>query len=253
MGGTEAEEVSAASGQMGENANEDRSTEVPISRGLVAAETPGMDRIKFFSDAVFAIAITLLILNIALPAGTVESNLGHKLNTIWPAYGAFAFTFLLIGLRWFTHLIQFTYIRYWDYTLLGLNLALLFVVAFLPFAARVLAAYPSSRSASVLYAGSMAVAGLISTLLWGHAWRAGLLDDFPEQDRYLCWNLLLRWVALPVFFGIAIILVLVTNLWSARIIALVTPVVQICIAFHARLRGHTDVGLNRERPARKGG
>jgi hypothetical protein len=107
-----------------------------------SAETPGLDRIKFFSDAVFAIAITLLILNVALPTGTVRSNLAHELNAIWPEYGAFAFTFLLIGLRWMTHLIQFRYIRDYDYTLLGLNLALLFVVVFLPFASRVLADYP---------------------------------------------------------------------------------------------------------------
>lgn len=212
----------------------------PKSRALVAAaETPGMDRIKFFSDAVFAIAITLLSLNLALPPGTVESNLAHKLNTIWPEYGAFAFTFLLIGLRWLTHLIQFRYIRRYDYKLLGLNLGLLFVVAFLPFASRVLADHPNSRPASVLYAGSMAVAGLISTLLWWHACRGGLLVDDPELDCYARGNLLLRWVTLPILFGIAIILVLlVPNLWVARAVALATPVVQIGIAVSARLAGH---------------
>jgi uncharacterized membrane protein len=63
-------------------------------------ESAGLDRIKFFSDPVFAIAITLLILNLALPPGTKQSNLAHELNSIWPEYGAFAFTFLLIGLAY---------------------------------------------------------------------------------------------------------------------------------------------------------
>jgi uncharacterized membrane protein len=236
MGGTEAEKVSVATGQLSQNGDRDGLAD---ARGAVAEEIPGMDRIKFFSDAVFAIAITLLILDVALPAGTAESNLAHKLNSIWPAYGAFAFTFLLIGLRWLTHLVQFRHIRDYDYTLLGLNLALLFVVAFLPFASRVLAAYPSSRPASVLYGVSMAVAGLFSTLLWWHACRAGLVPDSPELDTYLRRNYLERWVALPVLFGVAVVLVLlVPNLWWARAVALATPVVQMGIAVRARRAGH---------------
>jgi uncharacterized membrane protein len=203
-----------------------------------AAESAGMERIKFFSDAVFAIAITLLILNIALPAATSDSNLAHRLGTIWPEYVAFAFTFLLIGLRWLTHLIQFRYIRRYDYPLLGLNLGLLSAVAFLPFASRVLADYPNSRAASVLYAGSMTVAGLISTLLWWHACWVGHLVDSPELDEYTRRNLLVRWGALPVFFSIAIILILfVQNLWFARGVGFAIPVVQIGIAARARQRG----------------
>ncbi len=225
---------------MAENVDEHQSEAVTEARAPSATtDTPGLDRIKFFSDAVFAIAITLLSLNLALPPGTVAGNLAHKLNTIWPAYGAFAFTFLLIGLRWLTHLIQFRYIRRYDYTLLGLNLVLLFVVAFLPFASRVLADHPNSRAACVLYAGSMAVADLISTLLWWHACWSGRLIDDSELDAYERRNLLLRWAALPILFGIAILLALfVPNLWAARAVALATPVFQIAIAIRARLAGH---------------
>ena len=204
-----------------------------------AAESFGMDRIKFFSDGVFAIAITLLSLNLALPANTTESNLAHQLGTLWPEYGAFAFTFLLIGLRWLTHLIQFRYIRRYDNTLLGLNLTLLLVVAFLPFASRVLASYPDSRAACVLYAGSMAVAGIISTVLWWHANRSGQLAEDPGLDEATRKNLLIRWAVLPVFFGIAIILSFaVPSLWPARIVALCTPVTQIWLAFRSRRAGH---------------
>ena len=204
-----------------------------------AAESFGIDRIKFFSDAVFAIAITLLSLNLALPGNTKESNLAHQLGTLWPEYGAFAFTFLLIGLRWLTHLIQFRYIRRYDNTLLGLNLTLLLVVAFLPFASRVLAEYPDSRAACALYAGSMAVAGLISTALWRHANRSGQLTEDPGLDADTRRNLQIRWAVLPVFFGIAIVLIFaVPSLWPARIVALCTPVAQIWLAIRSRLAGH---------------
>jgi uncharacterized membrane protein len=201
-------------------------------------ESAGLDRIKFFSDAVFAIAITLLILNVALPSGTKQSNLAHELNSIWPEYGAFAFTFLLIGLRWLTHLLQFRYIRDYDITLLSLNLALLFVVAFLPFASRVLADYPNSRPACILYAASMAVAGLISTALWYHVCHKPSLID-PGLDSYTRKNFLLRWATVPAFFGIAIFLViLVPDLWWARAVAFATLLAQIAIALHAKRTGH---------------
>jgi uncharacterized membrane protein len=208
-------------------------------RETAEAESFGLDRIKFFSDAVFAIAITLLSLNLALPANTRESNLAHQLDTLWPEYGAFAFTFLLIGLRWLTHLIQFRYIRRYDNTLLGLNLALLLVVAFLPFASRVLAGYPDSRAACALYAGSMAVAGLISTALWWHASRSGQLTEDPGLDADTRRGLLIRWAVLPVFFGVAIILIFaVPGLWPARTVALCTPVTQVWLAIRSRRAGH---------------
>jgi uncharacterized membrane protein len=225
---------------MAENVNAVQPVTATDSRAPAAAvdEYAGLDRIKFFSDAVFAIAITLLILGIALPSHTKQSDLAHELNSIWPEYGAFAFTFLLIGLRWLTHLMQFRYIRAYDYMLLFLNLALLFVVAFLPFASRVLAAYPDSRPACILYAASMAVAGLISTALWYHAYHKTSLID-ADLDPYLKGNFLLRWATLPAFFGIAIILViLVPDLWWARAVALATLLAQIAITTWAKCKGH---------------
>jgi len=202
------------------------------------AEQPGLERIKFFSDGVFAIAITLLVLSLGLPKGTTHSNLAHGLGSIWPEYGAFAFTFLLIGLRWLTHLVQFRHIRSYDYMLLGLNLGLLLVVAFLPFASKVLAHYPNSRAACILYGASMAVAGLMSTALWWHACRTPSIID-PGLDAYMRKNFLLRWLTLPVFFAIAIVIAaVVPNLWWARGVAFATPLVQIGFALRSWQKGY---------------
>jgi uncharacterized membrane protein len=197
-------------------------------------ESKGIERISFFSDAVFAISITLLTLDLALPPHTTQANLPAHLRALLPNYEAFAFTFLLIGLRWLTHHVQFRYIQHYDDPLLGLNLALLLVVAFLPFPSRVIAEYPDSRAANTLYIGSMALAGLLSTWLWFHAcWIGHLVDDRLDAAARL--NLLGRWITLPILFGIALIFIFIfPSLWPARVLVLVTPFVQILIATRFR-------------------
>jgi Endosomal/lysosomal potassium channel TMEM175 len=97
--------------------------------------TPG--RLVAFSDAVFAIAITLLVLEIKLPAD--YTHLLHELLALWPSYLAYALTFLLIGQVWANHHVMFDQIRVADRVILLLNtLLLLMIVAFLPFATSVL-------------------------------------------------------------------------------------------------------------------
>src|SRR5262245_47203104 len=94
-------------------------------------------RLVFFSDAVFAIAITLLVLEIRPPRDT--RHLLHGLLALWPSYLSYAATFLLIGQVWANHHVMFDHIRRADRTILFLNTLLLMDIAFLPFAAAVLA------------------------------------------------------------------------------------------------------------------
>jgi len=100
-----------------------------------AHRTPG--RLVAFSDGVFAIAITLLILEIRPPAE--YGNLLHELAALWPSYLAYALTFLFIGQVWANHHVMFDHIRVADRVILLLNTLLLMIVAFLPFATSVLA------------------------------------------------------------------------------------------------------------------
>ena len=97
--------------------------------------TPG--RLVAFSDGVFAIAITLLVLEIRPP--TDFMNLLHELAALWPSYIAYALTFLFIGQVWANHHVMFDHIRVVDRVMLLLNTLLLMIVAFLPFATSVLA------------------------------------------------------------------------------------------------------------------
>ncbi|RKN21448.1 DUF1211 domain-containing protein [Micromonospora musae] len=137
-------------------------------------------RLTGFSDAVFAISSTLLVLDIRLPAGT--EHLGRDLLTLWPSYLAYAITFLLIGQTWVNHHLMFDHIRSIDRTILLLNTLLLLTAAFVPFTAETLARAFSSgqgeRAATVFYGATFMVGAIFFNLIWHYARRGHrLLGD----------------------------------------------------------------------------
>src|ERR1700735_2916571 len=113
-------------------------------------------RVLGFSDGVFTIAATILVLEIQRPADS--RHLLDGLLELWPSYLAYALTFLLIGQVWANHHAMFDHIRAADWVLLLFNVLLLMTVAFLPFSASVLAgalhAHAGQRTAVVFYGGA---------------------------------------------------------------------------------------------------
>jgi uncharacterized membrane protein len=93
-------------------------------------------RLVTFSDSVFAVTITLLVLEIRRPVA--DENLLHSLIELWPSYLAYAVTFLFVGQVWANHHVMFDHIRAADRAVLLPNTLLLMIVAFLPFATSVL-------------------------------------------------------------------------------------------------------------------
>lgn len=132
--------------------------------------TMGMERIVLFSDAVFAIAITLLALEIRLPnvAGLDNSELWRGLGSIYPKYLSFMVSFLVIGNFWFIHHRQFGYIERYDTRLIVINLLMLMTIAFIPFPTVVISEN-GNRTATILYALTMCAVGSLLTWLWFHA------------------------------------------------------------------------------------
>ncbi len=135
----------------------------------------GLERIIFFSDAVFAIAITLLALDLKLPSSSATASLSYSLLSLWPEYQSYTTSFAIIGLYWIGHHHYFRFIRRYDYVLIGLNIILLACIATLPFATSVLDDYPSHRGAVALYAICMAVTGYMKAMLWAYATYKGRL------------------------------------------------------------------------------
>ena len=138
------------------------------ARGFGAERDPA--RLVFFSDAVFAIAVTLLVLEIRPPQDT--GHLLHGLAALWPSYLAYAISFLLIGQVWANHHVMFDHIRSADRTVLFLNTVLLMDLAFLPFAAAVLSAAFSTghgQRTVVVYGITFEVAAILFNAIWGYA------------------------------------------------------------------------------------
>jgi uncharacterized membrane protein len=144
-----------------------------------------MERLVFFSDAVFAIAITILILDIRLPAGAEAAGsreLLLSLVALWPEYLAYFISFWVIGISWISHHRKFLYIQRVDYQLLILNLIMLMIIAFIPFPTAVMSENVSF-TASAFYALTMILASLSGLILWWHATRNHHLVD-PNFDRH---------------------------------------------------------------------
>ena len=139
-------------------------------------------RIEAFSDGVFAIAITLLILEIQVPPQTAHGALRGALMGLWPSYLAFLASFMTIGVMWLNHHRLFTLINKKDDGLIALNLLLLLGITWLPFptallAEHLLGAHADQQVAAVVYAGSFLALAIAFNVMWHYAVRARIVDD----------------------------------------------------------------------------
>ena len=129
-------------------------------------------RLETFADGVFAIAATLLIIDVGLPAN-LHDSLGHELLQIWPQYLAYAISFATIGIIWVNHHAVLVQVGRVDRSFLFLNLGLLLSVAFIPFPTRVLAEFvrtqDDGRAAALLYGVTMMVMSVTFLSVWLYA------------------------------------------------------------------------------------
>ena len=125
-----------------------------------------------FSDGVFAIAITLLVLEINVPESAFE-NLWSGIAHQWPSYLAYVTSFLTIGGIWGAHHGIFRRLQYANKRLMVINLLLLMAVSFLPFPTKLMAEAihneGAARAAVIFYGGTLLVISLLLGALWGSA------------------------------------------------------------------------------------
>jgi uncharacterized membrane protein len=160
------------------------------------------DRVLFFSDAVFAIAITLLVVDLRVP--DVVPNAAQEISNSTGRILSFAISFLVIGLFWIGHHRLFRYITALNRSLIFLNLLFLGTIAFLPYPTALLfAGNTRAPAAPAFYAVCVAGAGLAELIVWLYAIRAkGLVPASisPAVRRYETAQLL----PTPVVFGLSI-------------------------------------------------
>ncbi|HEY5852615.1 MAG TPA: TMEM175 family protein [Aldersonia sp.] len=149
---------------------------------------PGLrtGRMEAFSDGVFSIAITLLVLDIGVPGGSGDDLLGALVDQ-WPSYLAYLVSFSTIGAVWFGHTVITEYLDHANSVLLRLNLLLLLVVSFLPFPTRLLAEYVGEtepeRIAATVYGINLLLAMIMVSVTWRYAVSEQLVrPDLANED-----------------------------------------------------------------------
>ncbi len=156
---------------------------------MMSPEEKETGRIEAFSDAVFAIAITLLVLEIKVPSHEVveSSGLASALLALYPSYLAFILSFATILVTWVNHHRLFNVIRRSDHTFLYWNGFLLLFITFVPFPTALLAEYllhPDASVAAGVYAGTFLVIAIAFSGLWKHASMSGrLLGQNAQREE----------------------------------------------------------------------
>jgi uncharacterized membrane protein len=186
-------------------------------------------RLETFSDGVFAIAATLLILEIKLPD---QGTLTHQLLHLWPSYGAYAISFITIGIMWVNHHAVFEQIDRINRTFLVINIFFLMVIAFIPFPTHVLAAHlhHDARTAAFFYGLTNVSMAAAYACLWFYAARGGRLISAHADPRMVSGisrafmpgipiytlatlsALISAWLAVGLFAAIALLYVLESSL-----------------------------------------
>jgi uncharacterized membrane protein len=142
-------------------------------------------RIVAFSDGVFAIGITLLVLNLEVP-DVPDADLAQALWQDWPHLFAYALSFAVVGRFWLVHHSFFSTLTGFDATLMTSNLVYLGLIVLVPFSSDVLGEYGNTAVAVVIYAGTLGAAGLLNWLMIRYALRSDLIitERLPDTQPF---------------------------------------------------------------------
>lgn len=175
----------------------------------------GKNRIEALSDGIFAIAMTLLVLELHVPE--LARNAANvvvlpALAHMWPKLATYAVSFVSLGVFWVGHHNMYHAIRRADRTLLWLNIVFFMFVSLLPFSASVLNAFPQTQIAPLIFGGNLVVIGWLLFLQWTYAqWQHGMIADFitPEfraavRSRFLAYPVVAMITMLICFWSIEI-------------------------------------------------
>lgn len=169
-------------------------------------ETLGLERIVFFSDAVTAIAITLLAIDIRVPEiqpSLAAAELPGHLAAITPNLLSFFISFIVIGIYWISHHRYFGYIKRYDTRLMLLNLVFLFFIACMPFVASLLGRFSSVPIALIIYTLEVAALGISMALIWRYASKGHRLIE-SHLDASTIRTINIRLFVAPLMFLVAV-------------------------------------------------
>ena len=172
-------------------------------------------RLEMLTDGIFAIAMTLLVLEIHTPNKSL-GNFNSQLLELWPHIFGFALSFIILGMFWVAHQTEFKFIKKLDNTLIWLNIFYLLFVSLLPFSTALLGQFYFVQSPVIIYGLHLIVLVLLQYWTWRHAFSRGSLvkEDAPAGlDRLakrLCYAAVTAYIAALVisFFSLPLTLLI---------------------------------------------
>jgi len=193
-------------------------------------------RLETFSDAVIAIAITLLILEIRVPhiedASPVE--LWEELRALWPNYLGFLISFITLGVMWANHCVIFRYIARTNHVFTLINLFLLLCIAFIPFPTALMADYlghPAQEVGLIVYSGTFVITAVAFNLVWIYASNGNRLLD-PAADPKAVSSISRRYLIGPPAYLLAFILAFFSA--TASLVVLIALTIAYVIPYPGR-------------------
>ena len=180
-----------------------------------------VDRIVALTDGVFAIAMTLLVLNLSIPViapHMVQVDLPHRLLELWPKLLGYLISFIALGVCWLMHHRIFHYIQYADNTLLFLNIFFLMFIALVPFSTSLLTDYGEAQITFAVYGINLSALFILRYFMWDYAARKNHLiasDINPVLVKKLKFMPLPSSILILLAVGISFI-----NVWAAAAILL---------------------------------
>lgn len=198
-------------------------------------------RLETFADGVFAIAATLLILNVDAQVSDVP-DLGARLLHIWPSYLAYAVSFVTIGIMWVNHHLLFDNFASVDRPMLLLNILLLMLIAFVPFPTHVVAEFARSeadrRNAALLYGINLTTTAILFFALWMYGSRRLLRAN---ADPRVVSGITRSYLPGAPLYATATLLAFVNSIASLIMFA----AIALFYALSATLFGRTDATVSR--------
>jgi uncharacterized membrane protein len=192
------------------------------------------NRLEFLTDGVFAIVMTLLVLEISIPEiaqPSLQAELPRRLLELWPKLFSYVLSFLVLGILWTLHHRSFHSIKRSDNALIWLNIIFLMFVALIPFSTSLLGNYGTEQLSIVIYSANALLALGMRLLIWTYATGKYRLVDSDISPRWLKMNNLITIVFLPSFIlVIGVSFISVTAAFSVLVLLMVVAIVIQLIA-----------------------
>jgi uncharacterized membrane protein len=144
-------------------------------------------RLQALADGVFAIAMTLLVFDLSIPAATEDGGLGGALRDMWPEFLGYLLSFLVLGVFWLIHHMVFDSIKRYDTTLVWLNIVYLMFAAFIPFSTGLFGEHGATPITAIIYGLNMLVVFDLGWAIWSYATDRYRLVD-TAIDPALIWG-----------------------------------------------------------------